>query len=680
MSTTEPILESVNVGLPKDVAWHGPHGAHRHLEVPGRRGRAMVRRLNIDGDGQGDLSGHGGEQRAVLVYQLESYRHWQEHFGRDDLDPGQFGENFTVDGLPDDEVCIGDRYRIGEAEFEVTQPRVTCYRVGMRLGEPEMPALLVAHHRPGFYLRVITRRATCRPATTSSGPRVGRHAPSASPTSTPCSTCPNATSERAPGGASTSRPSARAGKGRSATCWTRPRAAPAGGPPAPASRRHGRGSDRLRVDDARARRRRPSTSVHLARRRRRRSAGAPAGQFLTLRLGDAGKPAPVRSYSLSSGPECRQLPDQRQAGAARPGQQLRPRRSCGPGALVDVAAPRGEFVLTDDASPVLLISAGDRRHSGAGHAAPAGDTGEQPRRVVAPQHAGRRASRLRGGEAHSLLQSLARAHEHVFYIRGYRRPRRRPSRSRRGGWTRWGSPGSACPPMRPRTCAAPRRSWTTCGRRCAAAAWRRRACTPSCSARCRPSTRVSSASIAARPHQPSGPAGTGPQVTFARSGLTVTWADRHGSLLRARRRLRRPDPLVLPHRRLPHLHDLRAVGNLRLRPRAARAASRRGHPDLLCPTGRRAGPRPVTGIRQDPSSRPGRLAVSRRIGDAARRTPATRTRSRAVDSRLQLGEHVLEAEAWPASAGAGTRRRSGASRATYACAGTATQAWSSIQS
>ena len=66
-----------------------------------------------------------------------------------------FGENFTVDGLPDDEVCIGDRYRIGEAEFEVTQPRVTCYRVGLRLGEPRMPALLVAHHRPGFYLRVL---------------------------------------------------------------------------------------------------------------------------------------------------------------------------------------------------------------------------------------------------------------------------------------------------------------------------------------------------------------------------------------------------------------------------------------------------------------------------------------------------------------------------------------------
>jgi len=115
----------------------------------------MVRRRNIDGDGQGGLNGHGGEQRAVLVYQLESYRHWQQHFGRDGLSYGQVGENLTVDGLPDDEVCIGDRYRIGQAEFELTQPGVSCYRVGLRLGEPELPAFLVSHRRPGFYMRVI---------------------------------------------------------------------------------------------------------------------------------------------------------------------------------------------------------------------------------------------------------------------------------------------------------------------------------------------------------------------------------------------------------------------------------------------------------------------------------------------------------------------------------------------
>jgi ferredoxin-NADP reductase/MOSC domain-containing protein YiiM len=114
-----------------------------------------VRRLNVDGDGQGDLAGHGGENRAVMVYQVDSYRYWEAQLRRKDFSFGQFGENFTIDGLADDEVCIGDRYRIGSALFEVTQPRVTCYRVGIRMTEPAMAALLVSHHRPGFYFRVL---------------------------------------------------------------------------------------------------------------------------------------------------------------------------------------------------------------------------------------------------------------------------------------------------------------------------------------------------------------------------------------------------------------------------------------------------------------------------------------------------------------------------------------------
>ena len=120
--------------------------------VPGRR---RVGRLNVEGDGQADLGGHGGEQRAVFVYQVESYRYWEARLGRRDLVHGQFGENFTIEGLPDDEVCIGDRYRIGTALFEVTQPRVTCYRVGIRTDEPQMPAFLTSSGRPGFYFRVI---------------------------------------------------------------------------------------------------------------------------------------------------------------------------------------------------------------------------------------------------------------------------------------------------------------------------------------------------------------------------------------------------------------------------------------------------------------------------------------------------------------------------------------------
>ena len=147
-------LLSVNVGLPRDIEWHGETVRTGIWKEP-VQGRRMVRRLNVDGDGQGDLAGHGGEYRAVMVYQLDSYRHWENHLRRSDFSSGQFGENFTVAGLPDDEVSIGDRYRIGGALFEVTQPRVTCYRVGIRMNEPRMASLLVSHHRPGFYFRVI---------------------------------------------------------------------------------------------------------------------------------------------------------------------------------------------------------------------------------------------------------------------------------------------------------------------------------------------------------------------------------------------------------------------------------------------------------------------------------------------------------------------------------------------
>jgi len=147
-------LLSVNVGLPRDIEWRG-RTVHTGIWKSSVAGRCRVRRLNIDGDGQGDLAGHGGEQRAVFVYQIESYRYWQEHLARSDFVYGQFGENFTIEGLADDAVCIGDRFRIGGAEFEVTQPRVTCYRVGIRMDEPRMPALLTSSGRPGFYFRVL---------------------------------------------------------------------------------------------------------------------------------------------------------------------------------------------------------------------------------------------------------------------------------------------------------------------------------------------------------------------------------------------------------------------------------------------------------------------------------------------------------------------------------------------
>jgi ferredoxin-NADP reductase/MOSC domain-containing protein YiiM/ferredoxin len=155
-SSAEPRgrLLSVNVGLPRDVEWKG-RTVHTAIWKSPVSGRCRVGTLNLDGDGQGDLAGHGGEQRAVFVYQIDSYRHWQAQLGRTDFVHGQFGENFTIEGLADDAVCIGDRYQIGSALFEVTQPRVTCYRVGIRMNEPRMPALLTSSGRPGFYFRVL---------------------------------------------------------------------------------------------------------------------------------------------------------------------------------------------------------------------------------------------------------------------------------------------------------------------------------------------------------------------------------------------------------------------------------------------------------------------------------------------------------------------------------------------
>jgi MOSC domain-containing protein YiiM len=298
-----PVLLSVNVGRPKDVRWQGRTvhtGAWKH-PVAGPR---MVRRLNIDGDGQGDLNGHGGEQRAVLVYQLDSYRHWRRHFGRHDFSYGEFGENLTVDGLPDDEVCIGDRYRIGEAEFEVTQPRVTCYRVGLRTGQPELPALLVSHHRPGFYMRVITEgniQAGDRIIKTRTGPHALTVADTDALLYLP---------GRDPGKlrAATRIPALSPGWQESFRAMLATEDAGAAAP-APRPEPAWRGFRPLRVTQVVVETATVS-SLHLAAPDGDPLPAARAGQYLTLRVPGAGRPAPVRSYSLS---RSRQLPDQRQA-------------------------------------------------------------------------------------------------------------------------------------------------------------------------------------------------------------------------------------------------------------------------------------------------------------------------------------------------------------------------------
>ena len=145
---------SVNVGRPRTLPWRG-RAVTTSIWKSAVRGRVRVGRTNVDGDAQADLVGHGGEQRAVLVYQLESYRYWERELGRVLDGHGVFGENLTVTGLADDEVRIGDRLGVGGTVLEVTQPRVTCFKVGIRLDEPRMPALLTGHGRPGFYVRVL---------------------------------------------------------------------------------------------------------------------------------------------------------------------------------------------------------------------------------------------------------------------------------------------------------------------------------------------------------------------------------------------------------------------------------------------------------------------------------------------------------------------------------------------
>jgi ferredoxin-NADP reductase/MOSC domain-containing protein YiiM len=145
---------SVNVGRTRDIDWRGKKVTTAIWKEP-VAGPVKVGRLGAEGDQQADLMGHGGEQRALFVYQVESYRYWQDFLGREEFVMGQFGENLTVSGMADDEVCVGDRYRVGGTVLEISQPRVTCYKVGIRLNDERMPALLVKHRRPGFYFRVI---------------------------------------------------------------------------------------------------------------------------------------------------------------------------------------------------------------------------------------------------------------------------------------------------------------------------------------------------------------------------------------------------------------------------------------------------------------------------------------------------------------------------------------------
>jgi ferredoxin-NADP reductase/MOSC domain-containing protein YiiM len=518
-----PVLVSVNVGMPKDVPWQGKT-VHTGVWKYPVHGPAMVRRLNIDGDGQGDLAGHGGEQRAVLVYQIDSYRHWARHFGQDDFSHGQFGENLTVDGMADDEVCIGDRYRIGEAEFEVTQPRVTCYRVGLRLGEPELPALLVSHHRPGFYMRVITEgyiQASDAIVKTRAGPGKLSVADTDALLYLPGRDLGKLQlalqiPALSPGWQGSFRDLVAAADG-DGTAGTAPFGA---GPAWPAFRE-------LRVAKV-IRESAAVSSIYLTTADGTALSTARAGQYLTLRITGAGQPAPVRSYSLSSAPD---------AGTYRISVKQEPHgiassylnHDLRPGAVLDVAAPRGDFVLDHGAGPILLISAG---------------IGVTPvlsmLHQLAESHSERDIWWLYGArgprehpfaaEAHALLASLPHAREHVFYSVATPAERHRvhaaDGRLTKEALAGLGIPASAnayvCGPAS--FMADMRDALTALGVDTAAIHTELFGALPSINPGLTEQTRRA-------PHQPPGPPDTGPLVTFARSGITTPFGSDWHSVL-----------------------------------------------------------------------------------------------------------------------------------------------------
>jgi MOSC domain-containing protein YiiM len=147
-------LLSVNVGLPRDVDWRGKTVQTSIFKSP-VPGRARVRRLNIEGDQQSDLTVHGGAEKAVYAYPSEHYAFWREELPGMDLPWGVFGENFTTEGLLEGSVRIGDRLRVGTAEFVVTQPRMPCFKLGIRFGLPDMVKRFHDARRTGFYLAVL---------------------------------------------------------------------------------------------------------------------------------------------------------------------------------------------------------------------------------------------------------------------------------------------------------------------------------------------------------------------------------------------------------------------------------------------------------------------------------------------------------------------------------------------
>jgi ferredoxin-NADP reductase/MOSC domain-containing protein YiiM len=520
-------LLSVNVGLPQEVTWHGRTVRTAVWKKP-VAGPQMVRRLNIDGDKQGDLAGHGGEHRAVFVYQIDSYRYWQAQLGRDDFTYGQFGENFTVDGLPDDQVCIGDQYRIGEALFEVTQPRVTCYRVGIRMDNPQIPALLISHHRPGFYLRVLREGAV------QAGDEIVQVAagPEAMTVAEVDALLYLPGHPRRQVARALRIPALPAGWRDSFQAMLGQAEAP-GGPggnagltavsPPPAWP----GFRSLAVT-ATEQESESVVSVYLADPAGAAVPPALPGQFLTLRL-NAGQAAPplLRSYSLSGDPG---------AGTYRISVKREPHGAGSgfiytrvhPGDMLEVAAPRGTFVLQPGDSPVLLISAGVGATPVLAMLHALADT-RSGRDVWWFHGARNRAEEPFAAESRSLVARLASGHRHICFSRpgpddAEGRDYQTHGRLSASVLASLDLPRDAeaylCGP-------AAFMAEVSAG---LAAVGIDRVRTEIFGAA--PSQTPGIAAAAARPpHLPPGAPGDGPRVAFARSGLTLHWAAGYASLL-----------------------------------------------------------------------------------------------------------------------------------------------------
>jgi ferredoxin-NADP reductase/MOSC domain-containing protein YiiM len=520
-------LLSINVGLPRDVAWRGEK-VHTAIWKQPVQGRIAVRRLNVEGDGQGDLAGHGGEHRAVMVYQMDAYRYWEAQLGRSDFSFGQFGENFTVAGLPDDEVSIGDRYRIGSALFEVTQPRVTCYRVGIRMAEPAMPALLVSHHRPGFYFRVLEEGEV------GAGDEITKVADGPEHISVADMDAllylPNPSREqlerslRVPALSQGWKTSLKAIAEQKTSQGGNPGLkASSGAPPAWPGFRQLRvaGVDREAANVVSLSFEQPDGTPLPA--------GLP-GQFLVLRLRTTPDgPELLRNYSMSGTPGARvyRVSVKRETNGVVSSYLCDHAQA---GDILEVSAPRGSFVLRSGDSPVVLISAGigatpvlamlHALSSAASH-----------REVWWIYGARNRAEHPFAKESRGLLQTLANGRSHVVYSKPNPEDQLGVDYDSAGhvdaplldrlGVTRDADFYLCGPPSFLRNLTAGLKTWGADSTRIHEEVFGPEAAiTPGIAP-----------SPASPVHAPAGDPGAGPHVSFTRSGLTVSWDSRFSSLL-----------------------------------------------------------------------------------------------------------------------------------------------------